>query len=156
LNIEDDEHNLNSLLNNYYDDNGEENSLDIFHIDSNYYEIEQISTTVLANKQNFKYYTMHFNIRSLPNKFAELKEIISRFHDIKIDMRCIMLCKTFLTDNNYVFYTIQDYKLVCRNRQTDSRGGVAIYIRDYSHYLIRYYISVIIDGYFESLFVVAD
>jgi hypothetical protein len=41
LNIEDDEHNLNSLLNNYYDDNGEENSLDIFHIDSNYYEIEQ-------------------------------------------------------------------------------------------------------------------
>ncbi len=115
----------------------------------------KISTTVLANKQNFKYYTMHFNIRSLPNKFAELKEIISRFHDIKIDMRCIMLCKTFLTDNNYVFYTIQDYKLVCRNRQTDSRGGVAINIRDDSHYIIRDDISVNIDGEFESIFVEA-
>jgi len=59
-------------LNNYYD--GGEDPLDAFHIDSNYYEIEQISTTALANAQNFKYYTMHFNIRSLPNKFRELKK----------------------------------------------------------------------------------
>ena len=78
MNIENDDHNLNCLLNNYYDDNDGENPLATFHIDSNYYEIEQISTTVLANAQNFKYYTMHFNIRSLQNKFRELKEIISR------------------------------------------------------------------------------
>jgi len=76
LNIEDDDHNLNCLLNNYYDDNDGENPLDAFHFDSNYYEIEQISKTVLENTQKFKYYTMHFNIRSLPNKFRELKEII--------------------------------------------------------------------------------
>ena len=37
-----------------------------------------------------------------------------------------MLCETFLTDNNYVFYTIAGYKLVCRNRQTGSRGTVAM------------------------------
>ena len=155
MNIEDDDHNLNCLLNNYYDDNDGENPLDAFHIDSNYYEIEQISTTVLANAQNFKYYTMHFNIRSLPNKFRELKEIISRFHDIKINMHCIMLCETFLTDNNYVFYTIPGYKLVCRNRQTGSRGGVAMYIRDDLNYIIRDDISVNIDGKFESIFVEA-
>ena len=41
-----------------------------------------------------------------------------------------MLCETFLTDNNYVFYTIPGYKLVMRIRQTGSRGDVAMYIRD--------------------------
>ena len=74
---------------------------------------------------------------------------------MKINMHCIMLCETFLTDNNYVFYTIPGYKLVCRNRQTGSRGGVAIYIRDDLNYIIRDDISVNIDGKFESIFVEA-
>jgi hypothetical protein len=145
LNIEDDDHNLNCLLNNYYDDNDGKTPLDAFHIDSNYYGIEQISTTVLENTQNFKYYTMHFNIRSLPNKFR----------DIKMYRHCIMLCETFLIDNNYVFDAIPGYKLTYRNRQTGSRGGVAMYIRDDLNYIIRDDISVNIDGKFESIFVEA-
>ena len=140
-------------MNNYYD--GGEDPLDAFHIDSNYYEIEQISTTVLANAQNFKYCTMHFNIRSLPKIYRELKEIISRFHNIKINMHCIMLCETFLTDNNYVFDAIPGYKLTYRNRQTGSRGGVAMYIRDDLNYIIREDSYVNIDDKFESIFVEA-
>ena len=66
-----------------------------------------------------------------------------------------MLCITFLTDNNYVFYTIPGYELVCRNRQTGSRGGVAMYIRDDLNYIIRDDISVNIDGKFESIFIEA-
>ena len=80
---------------------------------------------------------------------------VSRFHDIKINMHCIMLCETFLTDNNCVFDRITGYKLVCRNRQTGSRGGVAMYIRDDLNYIIRNNISVNIDGKFESIFVEA-
>jgi len=97
---------------------------------------------------------MHFNIRGFLNQFKELKEILSLFHDIKT-MHCIMLCETFLTDSNYVFYTIPGYKLVCSNRQTGSRGGVAMYIRDDLNYIICDDISVNINGKFESIFVEA-
>ncbi len=153
MNIEDDDHNLNCLLNDYYDDNDGENPLDIYHIDSKYYEIEQISTTLLSSVKHHKYCTMHFNIHSLPSKFSELKEIINRFRDIHIYMHCIMLCETFLTENNCAFYNIPGYNLVCRNRQTGSRGGVAMYIRDDLNYMNRDDISINIDGEFESIFV---
>ena len=86
---------------------------------------------------------MHFNIRSLPNKFR----------DIKMYRHCIMLCETFLIDNNYVFYTIPGNKLICRNRQTGLRGGIDMYIRGDLNYIIRDDISVNIDGKFESIFV---
>ena len=71
---------------------------------------------------------MHFNIRSLPSKFSELNQIINRLDDMNARLHCIMLCETFLTDNNYVHYNISGYNLVCRNRQTGKRGGVAMYI----------------------------
>ena len=106
----------------------EKNPLDDFHIGSRYYEIEQINTTVLPNAQNFKYCIMHYNIRSLSIKFTELKEVISRFHDIKMYIHCIMSCESFLPDNHYVFDKIPGYKLVCRNRQTGSRVSVVMYI----------------------------
>lgn len=96
---------------------------------------------------------MHLNIHSLPSKFSQLKEIISRFRDIQINMHCIMLCETFLTNNNHAFYTIPGYNLVCRNRQTGTRGGVAMYIRDDLNYISRDDISINIDGIFESIFV---
>ena len=63
------------------------------------------------------------------------------------------MCETFLTDNKYVFYTNPGYKLVCRNKQTGSWGGVVMYIRDDLNYIIRDHISVNIDGKFESIFV---
>jgi len=64
-----------------------------------------------------------------------------------------MLCETFLTDNNYVVYTIPGSKLVCRNRQTGSRDGVAMYIRDNLNYITRDDISVNIDNKLKSIFV---
>jgi hypothetical protein len=64
-----------------------------------------------------------------------------------------MLCETFLTENNCAFYNIPGYNLVCRNRQTGSRGGVAMYIRDDLNYMNRDDISINIDGEFESIFV---
>jgi len=70
-------------------------------------------------------------------------------------MHCTILCETFLIDINYVFYTIPGYKLVCRIRQTGSRGGVAMYIRDDLNYIIHDDNSVNIDGKFESIFVKA-
>ena len=78
---------------------------------------------------------MHFNIRSLPSKFSELKQIINRLDVMNVRLHCIMLCETFLTDNNYVHYNISGYNLVCRNRQTGKRGGVAMYIRDDLNYI---------------------
>ena len=74
MNIQEDDHNLNCLLNNYYDDNDGENPLDAFHIDSNYYEIEQISTTVLENTKKFKYYIMHFNVRICQTNLESCKK----------------------------------------------------------------------------------
>ena len=47
----DDDHNINCLLNNYYDDNDGENPLDAFHIDSNY--------TMKSNKSVQQDWQMH-------------------------------------------------------------------------------------------------
>ena len=59
INVEDGENNLNCLLNDYNDDNDGENPIENANIDSKYYEIEDIK---LLTKNQYKYYTMHFNI----------------------------------------------------------------------------------------------
>ena len=66
----------------------------------------------MPNNQH-KYYTMHFNIRSLPSKFSERKQIINRLDDMNVRLHGIMLCGTFRTDKNYVHYNIHCWPKSC-------------------------------------------
>ena len=48
------------------------------------------------------------------------------------------------------------YNLVCRNRQINTRGGVAIYIKDTFKFKRRYDLEVNVDGEFESIIIEAE
>ena len=65
----------------------------------------------------------------------------------------ILICATFLTDSNTTQFKIPDYNLIANNRQSKTKGGVAIYIIDSFTYQRRQNIGINIEGEFETLFV---
>ena len=67
---------------------------------------------------------LHFNIRSLYRHLFELKIIAEHF---KPD--AILLCETFLHDNNVNKCNIPGYTMYTKNRSTGKGGGIAIYIK---------------------------
>lgn len=97
--------------------------------------------------------TMHINIHSLPSKHDQLQLIIRRLNNLKIELDYILLCETFLNESNQALYNIEGYNLITRNRTTNSKGGVAIYVRCNISFKRRNDLEINIDGEFESLFV---
>ena len=99
---------------------------------SEYYEIEQ-----LANKKdssnNSRYFCLHINIHSIPEKFDNLKTLITLFRDINITINFIFLCETFLNDATASRYNIPGYTLLCRNRTRMSKGGLLYILIMISH-----------------------
>jgi len=121
--------------------------------DTTYIDIENINISPVHSKP--KYSCLHLNIQSLPAKFDSLKELLITLQENKIHIDFIMLCETFLTDNNMHLFNIPGYNLVTQNRANLSRGGVALYINANYNYKIRPDISINVEGQFESIFVEA-
>jgi len=115
----------------------------------NYSIIEDLNT----NTQDLLQSIMHINIHSLPAKHEQLQTIIRRLQNRNINLEYILLCETFLNNNNQHLYKIEDYTLENRNRCTNNRGGVAIYIRNDITYKRRTDLEFNIDGQFESIFI---
>ena len=63
--------------------------------------------------------TMHINIHSLPSKYEQLQQIIRRRSNIKLDY--ILLCETFVNDNNEVLYNIEEYVLITGKQEIETR-----------------------------------
>ena len=101
----------------------------VLNIDSAFYEIEDIQHSN-KHRRDFNHTTLHINIHSLPAKHDQVKTILTRFNDISIPIHFVLLCETFLTDNNAHMCAIPGYNFVFRNRRTNSGGGVAIYIKN--------------------------
>ncbi len=68
-------------------------------------------------------------------------------------MHVVLLCETFLNDNNAPLYNIPGYSFCYRNRIGSTRGGVALYVRDDLKFKLRDDIAINVDGEFESIFV---
>jgi len=118
---------------------------------SEYYEIEE-----LIKKHNFEkseYFCLHINIHSVADKFDNLKNLLSRFNDINIKISFILLCETFLNDNNALNYEIPGYSFIYRNRTHMSKGGVALYIDQTFPYKLLSDMFCHVEGEFESIFV---
>ncbi len=92
----------------------------ILNIDSTYCAVDDISF------KDYKYCALHLNIHSLPSKFVELKNLLADLEHKNIHVDFILLCETFLTNANADKFSIPGYNFVHRNRQTNSRGGVAM------------------------------
>jgi len=81
---------------------------------------------------------LHINIHSLPSKCDRLETILDQFEALDIKLDFILLCETFLNDQNKPQNITQRYNLITNNRQLKTRGGgVAIYVLDKYSYKLR-------------------
>lgn len=147
------EYDLSQLINTYiHKQDNDTNPFELAAIDSKYYDTCDIIPDKLRNTQ-FQYKTLHLNIQGLASAFDQLKILLAQLIDTGVKLDCIMLCETFINDNNAHLYEMAGYKSIYKNRKNKSRGGVALLIRDGMQYKVRDDLSMFIEGEFESLFV---
>lgn len=122
------------------------------NINSPYLEIDELPTQLLSNS-SYSPSVMHLNIRSIPSKLSQLRNIIAQLKDMNVIFDFILICETFLRDETSHLFNMPGYKMVAQNRSTMNKGGVAIYIRDNIPFKIVANLSVMHEGEFETLFV---
>jgi hypothetical protein len=140
---------INSHFGNEFEDEGNDND-SILAMDSKLFEIEDLKLLAQNKNYQFRYAALHLNIHSLPEKHDQLKNMLTRLNDISMPIHFILLCETFLTENN-----IPGFIFICKNRESNSCGGVAIYIKECIKFVRRSDLEVHFDGEFESLVIEA-
>jgi cellulose biosynthesis protein BcsQ len=122
---------------------------------SQYYDMEGFIDYIISNNDvlNSELKVMHLNIQSLMSKHLALQEIIAHLGERRIVLDCILLCETFVHENNIQLLNIDGYKLISRHRSERKRGGVAIYVNDSLSYENREDLNIFIEGHFESIFI---
>ena len=144
---------LKDILNMCMDDcDAESNLFNLLSINSKYYDVD-INILQDESDIHFQYKTLHLNIQGLHAKFDDFKFLLLQLNEQNIQLDIIMLCETFLNDNNADLYHIPGYHFVYHNRKNMIKGGVAMYIRDTLNYKLRNDISIFIEGEFECIFV---
>lgn len=134
---------------------GSDNAIDVtVHentVRSKYYELEQLSDEKLNN--SYGYCSLHINIHSLPDKYDQLKSLLTGLKDVNIDVDFILLCETFLTDQNKDRFNLPGYTLFTKNRKQKTKGGVAVFVKSNHVTRERPDLGENCEGEFESLFV---
>ena len=76
---------------------------------------------------NRSFSLFHVNIRSLQDKFDELKACLAT---MDIEFSCIVISETWLLQDDFIAqYKLPGYDLLCSSRAKSSRGGgVCIYV----------------------------
>ncbi len=141
----------NDLVNDEYDDN----PLITQAINCNYTD-----TTSLINQlpddwrsSHNLLYVLHVNIQSLPAKFEKLKDIIIQFEERGLPLDVILICETFIRNENAKLYDIPGFNFVSKHRVIINRGGVGIYVRNSIKYRNREDLNIFVEGEFESVFI---
>ena len=122
-------------------------------LNSQYYDLEELTMENLSMRSNYKYKALHINIQSLPAKQDKLNKMIADLNEKNINIDFILLCETFLTDINCNMHHLPGYNLVSKHRKNKSRGGVAIYVDKKYNFKIREDLSTFVEGEFESIFI---
>jgi len=139
--------NLVELLNNM--ENETINPLQLMKISNKYYDSNSLSGQIKTlNKCKLK--TIHLNIHSLPDKFDKLKLLLI---STKLDPDVILLCETFLNNNNENLYQLNGYQFISKSRVRKACGGVAMYIKNELNFKIRNDLSPHVEGTFESILI---
>ena len=96
---------------------------------------------------------LHLNIHSVPSKLDDLKSLLSKLKANNLTIDVILLCETFITENNKESCKLDDYKLFSEHRKTLTKGGVAIYVHKKLKYIDRTDLNIFEEGSFESCFI---
>jgi beta-xylosidase len=82
--------------------------------DSPYFDIQGIVQHLKEKKftGNNQYKILHLNIQSLSAKFAQINELLATLTENGLDLDFILLCETFLHDENDNFFYIPGYNLI--------------------------------------------
>ncbi len=102
------DHDLNHILTNAHmglNDGNDDGVYLMGNINSLYYDVDELSA---QSNELLKYNinVIHLNIRSLPSNFDKLRLVLSKFETHNIVFYFILLCETFLNDNNYNMFDI--------------------------------------------------
>ena len=119
----------------------------------NYYDLEQIPEISGPDNCADTLGFMHFNVRGLTGNFNELQHIITSADESNRRIHLILLCETFLKDHNAKFCTLENYRLLCRNRPSRAGGGVAIYVHQSVEFNERPDLDLYVEGKIESIFI---
>ena len=120
--------------------------------DYKYYLPNEISN-VVQHFPKFELCSLHIHIHSLPAKIDSLKILLEHLRETNIEIHFILLCETFLKNENAGHYDIEGYNMVCRNREIRSRGGVAIYVKNHFNFTEIDCVALNWDAEFESIFI---
>ena len=102
-------------------------NLSSFH-NCKYVEIDEVDKELPLN--NYAYKAMHFNIRSLNENFHKLQLLLHNLAETKFDIDFLLLCETFMNDNNSKMFNLSGYSKVEKHRKFSRGGGVAIYVKN--------------------------
>ena len=135
-------------------ENIETNPFNLADINSNYYDVNDILPDKFIHN-NFQCKVLHLNIQGLSSQFDQLQTLLSELElsDAHVEIDYILLCETFVNDDNAHLFKLPNYNFIYKNRKIKSKGGVAIYIRDNIQYNLREDLSSFIEGEFESIFI---
>ena len=118
---------LNDFIVNYTRVNDQNNdSHDISIPVNEYHDLNSIDTGAIT-RYKFQHNALHINIHSLPAKFEKLQELIVSFNEAGIKLDYILICETFLRENNSHLYNIKGYNFIHRSRKLLNGGGVCMY-----------------------------
>ena len=133
-------------------ENIETNHFNLADINSNYYDVNDILPDKFSHN-NFQCKVLHLNIQGLSSKFDQLQTLLSELSDAHVEIDYILLCETFVNDDNAHLFKQPNYNFIYKNRNIKSKGGVAIFIRDNIQYNLREDLSIFTEGEFESIFI---
>ena len=129
-----------------------DNPLQIMNIKNKYLDTNKLNMHFSQTK-DCQLKIIHLNIRSLPDKFDKLKLFLNNFKH-KPDL--ILLCETFLNENNKNLYELEGFNFANKNRLNKTGGGVGIYINKEIPYKILDDLSSFHEGIYESIFIEAN
>ena len=96
---------------------------------------------------------IHLNIHSLQAKLDDLYLLLQKAKQQDCELDVILLCETFLNDNNVGLCSIPGYKLIDMHQHNSARGGACIFIDNKLSFSDRTDLSIFHEGKFESCFV---
>ena len=131
-------------------ENIETNPFNLADINSNYYDVNDILPDKFSHN-NFQCKLLHLYIQGLSSKLDQLQTLFSELSDAHVEIDYILLCETFVNDDNAHLFKLPNYNFIYKNGKIKSKGGVAIYIRDNIQYNLRE--DIFIEGEFESIFI---
>ena len=113
--------------------------------------VDQAGMHLDALQQYKNFHVMHLNIRSYHKHVDDLKILLDELLENNVSIDIILLCETFLNNQNMRLAGLPGYQMYYRNHDNRPGGGVMIMVKDNLH--VYDVLSTPFNDSTESLFV---